>query len=83
MNEKAKDLGDKMKRIDKREVDRRNAVLTWIQRGFIVLILAITVYLSILDGLGVQKTLVMLLLISLVIGAVIAEGRKGVMMKTH
>ena len=54
----------------------RDAVLTWIKRGVIALLLAITLYLSISAELSVWLTIGWLLLISLVIGAVILEVRE-------
>ena len=78
MGEEAKDRGEKVRKIEERERKKRNAAQTRIQRGLIALILAIAVYLAILDvdKLGIWKTLITLLLISLVIGAeVVSEKR--------
>ena len=59
---------------------KRDRIEDIIVKGTVVLILVIAVCLAalaMLDGLSVWKTLVMLLLILLVIGAVILEGRKN------
>ena len=57
----------------------RNTVLTWIRRGAPVLILATVVYISMLAGFGVWRTVAWLLIVSLVIEAAVSDQkmRKG------